>query len=247
LVDEIRQAAARDAFHYVYQPIVSLSTGVIEAYEALIRWHRGEESVGPALFLPLAEEARLIGAIQQRLLDELADAQARLPKAVAVAINWSPVQLAQQHAVSALIDRVRELQIDPRRVTIEITERSVIADPELALAAVRRLKEVGFGIALDDFGSGYCSFSYLSLLPVDMIKIDCSLIAATDHSERAAIILDGVVEIAHRLGHRVVAEGVETAQQLRAVQRLGCDLAQGRALGAPTRQPMTESSVRLPI
>jgi EAL domain-containing protein (putative c-di-GMP-specific phosphodiesterase class I) len=246
LIDEIRQAAARDAFHYVYQPIVSLVTGAIESHEALIRWRRGEESVGPELFLPLAEETRLIAPIQQRLLDQLALVQTRLPSTVTVAINWSPVQLAQQNAVSALIDRARELRIDPRRVVIEITERSAMADPELTLASVRRLKEVGFGIALDDFGTGYCSFAYLSLLPVDIVKIDCSLIAAAEHSTRATTILDGVVDIAHRLGHRVVAEGVESAQQVRAARRLGCDLAQGRALGLPTHEPTAQAGVSLP-
>jgi EAL domain-containing protein (putative c-di-GMP-specific phosphodiesterase class I) len=237
LISDIRQAIERNAFHYLYQPIVCATSGRLEGYEALIRWRRGEETLAPSFFLPLAEEARLIATIQQRLLDDIAAAYARLAPPAFIGINWSPVQLSDNTAVSALIDRTRELQIDPQRVVIEITERSAMIGPDLALMSVLRLKECGFRIALDDFGNGYSSFDYLSRLPIDIVKIDGSLTVALERSPRAGVIFDGIVNVAHRLGHQVVAEGVETSQQLAAVRRLGCDFAQGGIIGSATREP----------
>ncbi len=237
LIGEIRDAIERDAFHYVYQPIVSATTGIVDSYEALVRWRRGEETVTPALFLPIAEETRSIVSLQQRLLDDVAAAYARLSAPVSICINWSPAQLSDSGAVSAFIDRIRELQIDPARIVIEITERSAMIDQELAQACILRLKETGFRIALDDFGSGYCGFSYLCRLPIDLIKLDGSLISELGRSERTVTVLDGIIDVAHKLGSQVVAERVETAQQLIALRRLGCDLIQGHVVGHPVRHP----------
>lgn len=238
LVDEIHDAIERDAFHYYYQPIVSVTTGTVEAYEALIRWRRGQETVAPALFLPIAEETRSIARIQQHLLDDVAAAYARLAEPISIGINWSPAQLSDVLAISAFIERVRELNIDPRRIVVEITERTAMADLDLAHSCILRLKQTGFQIALDDFGSGYCSFSYMSRLPIDLIKISGSLIGELGQSARAEVILDGIVTIAHKLGNRVVAEGVETPQQLAALRQAGCDFAQGYLIGPPAREPV---------
>lgn len=241
MIGEIHDGIEREAFHYDYQPIVATATGAVMGYEALVRWRRGEETVTPGFFLPIAEESRALVKMQQRLLDDVAAAYARLPAPIAIAINWSPAQLSDRSAVSAFIDRVAELNMDPRRIMVEITERTAIVDPELAYARILRLKEMGFQIALDDFGSGYCGFSYLSQLPVDLIKIDGALIANLGRSARANVILDGIVDLAHKLGNRVVAEGVETPQQLIALERLGCDFVQGYVIGRPVREPAAVS------
>jgi EAL domain-containing protein (putative c-di-GMP-specific phosphodiesterase class I) len=240
LIGEIHEAIDREAFHYVYQPIVSTATGAIKGFEALLRWRRGAETVTPALFLPLAEETRSIIRIQQRLLDDIATAYARLPSPTFIAINWSPAQLSDVSAASSLIDRVAELQLDPTRIVVEITERSALSDPDLVHASAMRLKDHGFRLALDDFGSGYCSFTTLSELPIDLLKIDGSLIRSLNRSARARVILDGILEVAHRLGHRVVAEGVELVEQVHTLRELGCDLVQGAFVGEPAREPTTE-------
>lgn len=237
LIADIRQAISRNAFHYLYQPIVCATSGKIAGYEALVRWRRAEETLTPPFFLPLAEEAHLIGTIQQHLLDDVAALYTQLAAPISIFINWSFIQLSDSAAVSALIDRIKELQIDPHRIVIEITERPAMIEPDLVLASVVRLKECGFRIALDDFGSGYSSFDYLCRLPIDIVKIDASLTTAVERSVRAGVILDGVVDVMHRLGHQVVAEGVETQQQLSAVRRLGCDFAQGCFIGSARREP----------
>lgn len=245
LIGELHDAIERDAFHYVYQPIVSATTGIVEGYEALLRWRRGEETVTPALFLPIAEETRAIVPIQQRLLDDVAMAYARLAAPIALCINWSPAQLSDTSAVSAFIDRIGELRIDPVRIVVEITERTAMVDPEVAYASILRLKESGFRIALDDFGSGYCGFSYLCRLPIDLIKLDGSLVSELGTSERAVTVLDGVIDVAHRLGNQVVAERVESPLQVLALRRLGCDLIQGHAVGYPVRFPAAGPADRL--
>jgi EAL domain-containing protein (putative c-di-GMP-specific phosphodiesterase class I) len=237
LMGELEQALERDAFCYFYQPILSANSGVIEGYEALIRWRRGGESVAPALFLPIAEETGAIRAIQQRLLNDVALASSKLAAPSFISLNWSPRQFLKASAVSALIDRVVELKLDPKRIVIEMTARSSMIDPDLVYFCVQLLKETGFQIALDDFGGRYGSLAYLSRLPIDFIKLDSSLIADVEHSDRAARILSGVVEFAHQLGHRVIAKGVEAQSQVRILRRLGCDLLQGHAIGSPAREP----------
>jgi diguanylate cyclase len=237
----IVDAVERDAFFYEYQPVVSTTNGVLEGYEALVRWRRGDRAVSPDFFLPIAEETDAIVPMQQRLLNDVAAAYAQLAAPVSIGINWSPTQLSRVGAVSAFIDRVRELHIDPRRIIIEVTERAVTIDPELAQANIARLKEQGFRIALDDFGRGYCGFAYLNHLPIDVIKIDSSLVDGLGQSARCAIILDGIVDIAHRLGYHVVAEGVETQEQFNVLRRSGCDSVQGKFIGYPSRHLLPNS------
>ena len=234
---EIEKGLERDAFCYFYQPIVSAASGLIEGYEALIRWQRGGEAVAPALFLPIAEETGAIRAIQQRLLNDVALASAKLTAPTFISLNWSPRQFLKASAVSALIDRVVELKLDPARIIIEMTARSTMVDPDLVFFCVQLLKETGFQTALDDFGGRYGSLAYVRHLPIDFIKLDPSLIAEVERSERAERILAGVVDFAHQLGHRVIAKGVETQSQVRILRRLGCDLLQGHAIGSPAREP----------
>jgi EAL domain-containing protein (putative c-di-GMP-specific phosphodiesterase class I) len=237
LTGEIEDAFERDAFCYFYQPILSATSGLIEGYEALLRWRRGGEAVSPALFLPIAEETGAIRAIQQRLLDDVALASSKLAAPAFISLNWSPRQFLKASAVSALIDRVAELKLDPARIIIEMTARSPMIDPDLVYFCVQLLKETGFQVALDDFGGRYGSLAYLSCLPIDFVKLDASLIAEVERSERAVRILSGVVDFAHQLGHRVIAKGIETQPQVRILRRLGCDLLQGHAIGSPAREP----------
>jgi EAL domain-containing protein (putative c-di-GMP-specific phosphodiesterase class I) len=232
---EIRDSVWRDAFFYEYQPIVCTLTGAVAGYEALLRWRRKDHTLSPAFFLPIAEETRSIIAIQQQLLSNIAAVYADLSDKTSISINWSPTQLSEARAVSAFIDRVRELRIDPSRIVIEITEHSVKIDPDSAYGSILRLKEQGFAIALDQFGKGYCALSYLRHLPIDYIKIDGSLIKDAGESARTDIIVAAIIDLAHRLGNKVVAEGVETDRQLACLRAAGCDYVQGFLIGHPSK------------
>lgn len=241
LMREIEQGVAGDAFCYHYQPIVSAGNGALQGYEALLRWFRDGEAVAPALFLPIAEETGAIRTIQQRLLDQIAGVSARLPAPAFISLNWSPRQLLQASAASALIDRIKELDLDPRRILIEVTARPPLVDPELVHLCVLLLKDTGIQIALDDFGGHYGSLAWLGRLPVDFVKLDPALIAGTEQSERAVRVVAGVIDFAHSLGASVIAKGIETPTQLRIMRRLGCDLLQGKAVGKPAREPQPVS------
>jgi EAL domain-containing protein (putative c-di-GMP-specific phosphodiesterase class I) len=244
LVGEIQTSFERDAFHYLYQPFASVATGAIEGYEALMRWQRGQESVAPPLFLPIAEETGMLQRIQQRLLADVAVELARIGPAVAIGIDWSVAQLADADAITALIEWVEQRGLDAVRLVIEISDRAGTSDPESIRSSLARLRKAGFRLALDGFGSGYDGFTYLSQLPIDLIKIDRSLIRTLAHSTRAALVVGGIIDVAHRLGQRVVAQGVDTARQLATLASLGCDLAQGGVVGEPTRDPVASAMRR---
>jgi EAL domain-containing protein (putative c-di-GMP-specific phosphodiesterase class I) len=236
-IGEIHEAIGRDAFCYFYQPILSAATGLVEGHEALLRWQRRGEAFGPPLFLPIAEEAGSLAEIQQRLLDDVALAFVQVGPTGFISMNWSPRQFLKASAVSALIDRIKELKIDPARVVVEITARSTMIDPDLVYFCVQQLKDTGCRIALDDFGGPHGSLSYLSQLPIDLVKLDAALIADVERSERGARTLSAIIDFAHQLGAGVLAKGVETQQQIRILRRHGCDLLQGHAIGSPAREP----------
>ncbi|HEX4052582.1 MAG TPA: EAL domain-containing protein [Steroidobacteraceae bacterium] len=244
LVGEIQESIERDAFHYLYQPIASVASGAVEGYAALLRWQRGQESVPPPLFLPIAEQAGMLPRIQQRLLGEVATVLARLGPAVTIGIDWSVAQLADADAITAMIEWAAQGDNDAARVIIEINDRAGMPDPGSLRASLVRLRKAGFRLALDGFCGGHGGFAYLGRLPIDLIKIDASLIGALEHSARAALIVEGIIDLAHRLGHRVVAQGVGTAQQLARLAALGCDLAQGDTIGGATRDPVASATRR---
>jgi len=241
LSGDINDAIENNAFCYLYQPIISTANAAIEGYEALMRWQRRGEMVTPALFLPVAEETGAIQRIQQRLLDDVAQACAQAPPSAFIGINWSARQMLRASAASALIDRIKELGLDPRRIMIEIGARSTTVDPDLIVLCVQLLKDNGFQIALDGIGGHYASLSHLSRLPIDVVKLDTSLLTDGDNGERAVRILGGVIDFAHLMRTRVIAKGVETQQQVRTLQRLGCDLLQGHAIATPARVPQPEA------
>jgi EAL domain-containing protein (putative c-di-GMP-specific phosphodiesterase class I) len=235
LTNELYESAGSEAFFYEYQPISDIRTREVKGHEALLRWTRRGQTVLPASFLPIADETGSLVLIQQCLLDSIAALQQTLPNNTSIAINWSPSQLSHPRAVSAFIDRVHELQLDSTQLVVEITEHTLTINPDAAYSNIRRLKEQGFQIALDDFGRGYCGLSYLRHLPVDCIKLDRSLIQDMGTSPRASLIAAAIIDFAHMLGTTVVAEGVETECQLSSLRHAGCDFAQGYLIGRPSR------------
>jgi diguanylate cyclase (GGDEF)-like protein/PAS domain S-box-containing protein len=247
LQNGLRHAIAHDQLLVHYQPIIDLQSPAgtpmsdrIVGAEALARWlHPVRGLLSPSVFIPLAEETGLIVAMSRTVLAEACSfwSQARVPTdrtAVSfVSANVSVRQLASPSLVADVAQVLEQTGLDPARLHLEVTESALMVDPDESVVALAGLKRLGVQIAVDDFGTGYSSFAYLRRLPVDELKIDKSFVdgLATDDRDRA--LVGGMVQLAHTLGLRVVAEGVETAEQLHELTALGCDLAQGFLLARP--------------
>jgi diguanylate cyclase (GGDEF)-like protein len=215
-----------------YQPKVDTATGAVRSAEALLRWRHPERGyISPTEFIPIAEETGQIGLIGGWVLQEACRQTSQwreqgLPP-LRIAVNISAVQFHQP----GLVDRVRaalqEAALEPRFLEIELTESCVMSDPEESIAVLEELSRMGVLISVDDFGTGYSSMSYLRRFPIDKLKIDQSFVADMDTCADDASIVQAIVSLAHGLRLKVVAEGVETAEQLAALKALGCDQYQG--------------------
>jgi diguanylate cyclase (GGDEF)-like protein len=227
-------AVGRGELELLYQPIVDLATNVVHGVEALARWrHPVRGLVPPDVFVPLAEATGSIVPIGRWVLHEaltqLARWRAEFPDAYPLNLeaNLSAGQLADPGLVPTVAALVAEHGLDPRDLTLEITESSLVEDLDAALRPLRQLSAIGVQLALDDFGTGYSSLTYLSRLPVDMLKIDKSFVADSDVTDSARVLLDGITALGRGLDLVVVAEGVETTRQARRVRESGCHLGQG--------------------
>ena len=224
---ELRQAIAKSEFCMHYQPLVAAATGEIVAVEALLRWERGErEPIGPAVFIPIAEETGLINAIgrwvlRQACLDALAWEDIKL------SVNVSPAQLRNPEFPIHLGHILEETGFPPERLELEITETYLVGDPQVAGRALDLIRGFGVGVALDDFGTGYASIGFLRKFRFEKLKLDRSLIveATEDASSRAMMVSSIAVARAMNMG--VTAEGVETDAQATLARTAGCDLMQG--------------------
>jgi EAL domain-containing protein (putative c-di-GMP-specific phosphodiesterase class I) len=235
---ELKRAVRAGELRLVYQPEVHLRTGTVVAVEALLRWqHPSRGLLEPSGFIALAEQSTAIDEVGawviNEALRELATWLAALPNlTVTVRVNVSPPQLGRDEIVSEFGAALKRHGVPGERVCAEITER-VPRDLARLAAALPRLRALGIRSAIDDFGIGYSGLSQLRALPVDVIKIDRSLVAGIAADERGRAILRAVVVLAGELGIVVTAEGVETEQDARALDELGCEYAQGNLLGAP--------------
>lgn len=235
---ELDRAVRDGELRLVYQPEVHLRTRTVVAVEALLRWHHPSRGLlEPSRFIALAEQSSAIHEVGAWVIDEGLREQASwlaaLPDlAVTLRVNVSPLQLAQEGIVSVFGDALERHGVPGECVCVEITER-VPRDLEQLAAALRRLHALGIRSAIDDFGIGYSGLSQLRALPVDLIKIDRSLVAGVAGDERARTILRAVVDLAGELGTAVTAEGVESEQDAQALDKLGCEYAQGHLFGAP--------------
>ncbi|BBK29631.1 EAL domain-containing protein (putative c-di-GMP-specific phosphodiesterase class I) [Stella humosa] len=225
-----------------YQPVYDLRTGMAAGCEALARWHhptRGD--VPPATFVPIAENAGLVGLLGEHVCRLAARALAGWNRGRArqgeppafVSINLS----ARQFADPALVERLQrilgEAPVEPAQVQLELTESCLLGPGNEALATLERLRRLGFTLYIDDFGVGYSNFSYLQQLPLDGLKIDRSFVGAMTTSPRAFDIVRMIIELAHGMNLPVVAEGIENLETCAALRRLDCDFVQGLLLGAP--------------
>lgn len=242
LENELRRAAEMEEFQVYYQPMVSISTGEVVGFEALLRWEHPERGLLlPDSFISLAEETGLIVPIGRWVLRE-ACRQARewgeardplVPRPPTLSVNLSGLQfhypgLARE--VSYVLD---QSALEPDALMLEITESVAMEDAEPAMQSLAKLKSLGVKLAIDDFGTGYSSLSYLRNFPVDRLKIDRSFVEALGHSLGDNTIVAGMIGLAKGLGIEVVAEGLETEEQLRQLRRLGCDIVQGYKFWKP--------------
>ncbi|WP_019623684.1 EAL domain-containing protein [Thioalkalivibrio thiocyanoxidans] len=233
----LRQALANREMHLDYQAQFD-AQGHLIGVEALLRWtHPGLGPVSPALFIPIAEETGLIHSIGtwviEHALDNLRGWHARgLPLPPRVAINISPWQLARPDFVEQLRERVEATELDPGRITLEVTESGLLRDLSDAIAKLRALRKFGVQVALDDFGTGYSSLAYLRDLPLDELKIDKSFIDELVHKGEQMLI-ENILDIGHNMGLRVIAEGVAQEAQRQRLLALGCTRFQGFLYGEP--------------
>ena len=235
---QLRGAIGRDEFEVHYQPQMCLRTGAMLGAEALLRWDNPVlGKVPPGLFIALAEEYGSITAIGEWVLESVC-AQIRAWHdaglgSIKVAVNLSGKQFAQDRTVPFVEAALRKYGIAPACLGIEITESTVMGDPDKAVAALTRLKDIGVGISLDDFGTGYSSLGYLKRFPIDVLKIDKSFVDDVTTSSSDAAIARSVISLAHNLDMRVIAEGVETRAQVDFLTEHGCDEMQGYYFSRP--------------
>jgi diguanylate cyclase (GGDEF)-like protein/PAS domain S-box-containing protein len=236
---DLRQAVERGEIEVAYQPIVELASGRLTGFEALARWQRAGVPVPPAEFIPVAEETGLIGqiecAVARKACDLLAGWQRQFPlkQPLVMSINISGRHLRDASVVSSLSRLLEESQPQPGSVRLEITESLLLANDVRTMALLCSIKNLGFKLAIDDFGTGYSSLSYLHRLPVDTLKLDRSFVQGMEGSKDRVAIVSTVVALAKQLKLAVVAEGVETEQELERVQRCGCDMVQGFFFARP--------------
>jgi diguanylate cyclase len=232
IATDLGRAIERQELEVHYQPQIDTASGRMVGVEALIRWrHPQRGMISPATFVPIAEELGLIVSIGEWVLRtacrEFQIIQRQLPDPVKLSVNLSMRQLQQANFLEMVEQILRETAIDPAFLQLELTETCLMQQVNTTIYTLQQLKQMGLAIAIDDFGTGYSSLTYLSKLPIDTLKIDHTFVSQLTVDQNAAVISQTIIDMAHRLGLEVVAEGVETQGQLRFLHQLGCQLVQG--------------------
>ena len=230
IINGLRVALRQDEFFLEYQPIVDVSTGACCGIEALLRWNHPQLGlVPPDVFLPFAEDASLMMKIGQWVLQNaLADfKKINNPSLRFISINMSANELDGARTAKIVYDLIGKTGISTKEVVLELTETSIMKNPEASIDKFKKLSNIGVSIAVDDFGTGYSSLNYLKRLPVQILKIDKSFVddIGDDHDDE--VIVESTIKLAHGLGLKVIAEGVETKAQLDFLKKNSCDYVQG--------------------
>ena len=232
--DDLMQALNKGEFRVYYQPIADTMNGEIYGYEALVRWfHPLRGSVPPTEFIPVAEKIGLINQLGEWVLRTACEAAASWSSPLKVSVNVSPVQLMNSSLTDTVVTILRTTGLDPYRLDLEITESDVFNENTRSLEILSQLRELGVQISIDDFGTGYSSLSRLSYFPFDKIKIDRSFVINIPDQKDDLDIVRLIISMGKSLHMRIVAEGVETEEQLQSLRKLGCDLVQGYLIGKP--------------
>ena len=241
LENELRQALERREFRVYYQPTVSLKTGRIVGFEALVRWEHPERGlVFPCEFVSLAEERSLIVPLGMWVLEEACrqakqwheDRRTSDPPLV-MTVNLSAKQFERPRLVQYIEHILEDTRLDPLCLNLEITESALMRDGPSTINILRELKALGVSLSIDDFGTGYSSLSYLQRFPADYLKIDRSFVSQLDEGAANKMLVSGMISLAHNLGMKPVGEGVESAEQLAWLRETKCELAQGYYFSEP--------------
>ena len=240
LETDLRRAIENDELHVYYQPIVSVANGQLHGFEALVRWHHPERGVvSPTDFISLAEETGLILPLGLNVIRE-ACRQLRVwqqrsfsDRDLIISVNLSAKQLMEPDLVQRIAEVLHESQLKPWHLKLEVTESVVMENPEIAAVTLAKLRALGVLLSIDDFGTGYSSLSYLNRFPLDILKIDRSFISTMNQSDENLQIVKTIVTLAGNLGMEVIAEGVETEEQLNQLRLLKCQYAQGFLFSEP--------------
>jgi EAL domain-containing protein (putative c-di-GMP-specific phosphodiesterase class I) len=230
----LRDAMRSDQLRLLYQPIVALSDETPRALEALLRWdHPGLGPVSPMEFVPVAEDTGLIIPIGEWVLREACQALNEMGGGLSVSVNLSPRQLLHQDLPGVVRSALSDADVSPENLILELTESILVEESEFVGATLAQLKQIGVRLALDDFGTGYSALGYLKRFPFDIVKVDRSFINGLGQDDGDSTIVGAVLGMARALGLEVVAEGVETEEQLRCLTALGADYAQGFYFARP--------------
>jgi diguanylate cyclase (GGDEF)-like protein/PAS domain S-box-containing protein len=230
----LKEALDRGELSLAYQPLVDLGKWRVVGFEALLRWHDAElGDVGPAEFIPVAEDSGLILAIGQWVLDRACQDAAQWPGDLTVAVNVSPVQIMSQDLHRVTQAALRDAGLAPERLELEITESIFMHEVSASMSILRSLREAGVRIALDDFGTGYSSLAYLRRFPFDTLKIDRSFVRELSVRTDLRAIVKMIIGMSHTLNMKTVAEGVEDVGQAQALDHYGCDRMQGYLVARP--------------
>ena len=237
LMTELRQAIISDQMFLAYQPKVNLPGSYVTGVEALARWQHPERGViAPDEFIPVAERTGLIIPLTLWVLHSaLTQCRQWLDRGLdlSVAVNLTMWNLENQELPDQIADLLRDTGVPPENLELEITESSIMSDPQRVITTLNTIRNLGVRFAIDDFGTGYSSFAYLTKLPVKSIKIDKSFVLSLDRDRDNALIVRSIIDLSHNLGLKVVAEGVETEAARDMLKAFGCDEAQGYFYSRP--------------
>ena len=238
LLADLRQALARGQLALAYQPIINLHSGQLYKAEALLRWHHPQHGpISPAVFIPLAEESGEIHAISDWVLETaLRDAQAwfaRTNMPLKISVNVSPVQFSNEDFPARWLARLQQRETAGSSIDVEITEGILVRNQADVARKLEELRAAGISVSLDDFGTGYSSLSYIKRFDIDVLKIDQSFVRDMADDRNSQALVEAMIVMAHKLGLKVVAEGIETAGQRDLLTALGCDYGQGFLFSRP--------------
>jgi EAL domain-containing protein (putative c-di-GMP-specific phosphodiesterase class I) len=240
LENDMRRAIERKEFCVYYQPIVDLKSSVICGFEALVRWQHPERGLfSPAEFIPIAEETGLIIPLGQWVLEEACrqmrewQRQSVASRMLSMSINLSAKQLSQPDLCAQIQHALEVTDLDPCSLKLEITESVVMENADLAISMLNKLRDLGIQLSIDDFGTGYSSLSYLHRFPVNFLKIDRSFISGMNLGDENLEIVRSITMLARNLGMEVIAEGIETKEQLAQLRALSCRFGQGYLFSKP--------------
>ncbi len=252
LANDLRNALTEEQFFVVYQPIVDIASGRIGKAEALIRWqHPTRGLVSPAEFIPIAESTGLIVEIGDWIFAQVAAQlrqwRAQIDPDFQISVNKSPVQFIQSlGGQQRWFDLLHELGLPGQALVVEITEGALLAPASSSEQQLHELRAAGIGVSLDDFGTGYSSLSYLQRYEIDYLKIDRTFVSHLGTATKDLALCKAIIVMAHELGMKVIAEGVETDQQLALLAAAGCDFAQGFLFSRPVRAEAFEALLSAP-